>query len=428
MRAAARRLPVTGLATLLMAGGLAGCSSLGSEEAKGTPASPAPVALEKASAPKDLEVGVVVSLTSAPGEGSDWSESAEGAEVAAHRYRLAGRGVEIRPMDDKGTAQGARSAVRKLVQEGVAGIVLATAGNHVRAAAQAAAAAHVPVLLPYETDGSGLPAGAWLTGPDRDQVVSGLASALAAGKLGRPVVVDAGGGTPKGVDASSTYRFRPSGDAGRLARTIDAQSRSRARVDAVLVSGPAEQQAAVVQALQGEDVQLPVLLTPEALSPVFPTTLAKLDGTLTGDLTTVGPDAGDVAAMTPGDDGQALSAYFAALRSAAGDAKEQDFFDGQPFATVSDAADTRSHDAVVALVTAAATADSSDPAAVAKALSGLTVTHADGLAGPDLHFGAAGTLADDDVHALQASTQDPGLRPAAAAAEPRLFWFSAPTD
>ena len=95
---------------------------------------------------------------------------------------------------------------------------------------------------------------------------------------------------------------------------------------------------------------------------------------------------------------------------------------------MSHAADTRSHDAVVALVTAAAKAGSSDPAAVTKALSGLTVTHADGLAGPDLHLGAAGTLADDDVHALQASTQDPGLRPAAAAAEPRLFWFSAPTD
>ena len=428
MRAPARRLPAAGLATVLVVGGLSACSSAGSEEAHGTPASPAPVALEQAQTPKDLTVGVVVSLASAPGEGSDWSKAAEGAEVAAYRYGLAGRRVQLRPVDDKGTAKGARNAVRQLVHDDVAGIVLATAGDHVRAAAQAAAAAGVPVLLPYETDASGLPDGAWLTGPDQDQVVSGLAKALAAGGLGRPVVVDAGGGTPKGVDATSTYRFRPSADASRLARVIARQTRSRTRVDAVIVSGPAAQQAAVVQGLQGQSVQVPVLLTPDALSPVFPATLAKLDGALSGSLTTVGPDAGDVAAMTPGADGQALSAYFAALRATAGDSKEQDFFDGQPFAGVSDAADTRSHDAVVALVTAAAKADSSDPADVAKALSGLTVTHADGLAGPDLHFGSAGAVADDDVHALQASTQDPGLRPAAAAAEPRLFWFSAPTD
>lgn len=420
---------MAGLATALLVGGLAGCSSAGSEEARGTPASPAPVALEADRAPKGLEIGVVVSLTSAPGEGSDWSEAAEGAEVAAYRYGLAGRDVEIRPVDDKGTAKGAQNAVRQLVDDGAAGIVLATAGDHVRAAADAAAEAGVPVLLPYETDAAGLPDGAWLTGPDRAQVVSALARALAAGGLGRPAVVDAGGGTLKGIDATATYRFRSNGDAARLARVIARQASSRARIDAIVVSGPAARQASVVQGLQGESVQVPVLLTPEALSPVFPATLVELDGSLSGSLTTVGPDAGDVAAMTPGDDGQALSAYFAALRAAAGDSKEQDFFDGQPFAGVSAAADTRSHDAVVALVTAAATADSSEPADVTKALKGLTVTHADGLAGPDLHFdGAAATLADDDVHTLQASTQDPGLRPAGAAAVPRLFWFSAPTD
>jgi hypothetical protein len=421
----ARLLPAAGLAAVVLSGSLSSCSLLESEEAHGTPAEPAPVALKAAQAPDDLAIGVVVSLT---GEGSDWSETAEGARVATYRYGLGERAVDLRPVDDKGTARGATAAVRTLVDAGVAGIVVATEGEHVRAAVKAATDAGVPVLLPYETDTAGLPDGAWLTGPDREQVVSALARALAADGLGRPVVVDAGGGAPSGIDALSTYPFRAGGDASRIAGRIARQTRSGARVDSVVVTGPAAQQATVVRALQGENVQVPVLLTPDALSPVFATTLVALDGTLAGRLTTVGPDAADVAAMTPGAEGQALSAYFAALRATAGDDGVEDFFDAEPFGGVSDTADTRSHDAVVALVTAAAEAGSDAPEAVTKALSGLTVTRADGLAGPELDFSAPSALADDAVTALQASTQSPGLRPASPKPEPRLFWFTAPTD
>ena len=42
------------------------------------------------------------------------------------------------------------------------------------------------------------------------------------------------------------------------------------------------------------------------------------------------------------------------------------------------------------------------------------MTRADGLAGPELDFSTPSALADDAVTALQASTQSPGLRPAAA--------------
>ena len=419
------RLPALGLAAVVLGSALSSCSAVQSEEAQGTPAKPSPVALDAAEAPDDLAIGVVVSLT---GEGSDWSEPAEGAQVATYRYGLGERAVVLRPVDDKGTTKGATAAVGKLLDQGVSGIVMATEGDHVRAAVTRAATAGVPVLLPYETDAVGLPDGAWLTGPDRGQVVSALAKALAASGLGRPVVVDAGGGEPKGIDALTTYRFRGGSDALRTAARIAKSTRSSARVDSVVVTGPAAQQAIVVQALQGENVQVPVLLTPAALSPVFATTLVERDGTLAGSLTTVGPDAADVAAMTPGAEGQALSAYFAALRATAGDDGVEDFFDAQPFSTVSDTADTRSHDAVIALVTAAARAQSAAPEDVAQALDGLTVTRADGLAGPELDFSTPSALADKAVIALQSSTQSPGLRPATTAPQPQLFWFTAPTD
>ena len=65
-------------------------------------------------APDDLAIGVVVSLT---GEGSDWSETAEGARVATYRYGLGERAVELRPVDDKGTARGRHRRRRKLVDQ-----------------------------------------------------------------------------------------------------------------------------------------------------------------------------------------------------------------------------------------------------------------------------------------------------------------------
>jgi ABC-type branched-subunit amino acid transport system substrate-binding protein len=424
----AGRRSAAGLAVALLAGSLTACA-LGSEEPEARPARPAPVVLDGVEAPGDLAIGVVVSLTSAPGEGSDWSGAAEGARVAAYRFGLGGVPVDLRPMDDKGTAKGAVTAVERLAADGVSGIVLATEGEHVTAAVKAAAAAGVPVLLPYESDTADLPDDAWVTGPDRDQVGSALAAALETGGLGRSVLVDAGGGKPVGISPVDSHRFRGGADVAPITDAIARRARS-GRIDSVVVSGPAQLEATVVRGLQGANVDLPVFLTPEALSPAFASTLAGLDGTLSGGLATVGTDAGDVAAMGAGETGRALSAYFAALRATAGDAEVTDFFDAEPFVAVSDAADTRSHDAIVALVAAATKADSVVPADVARALAGLRVTSADGLAGPDLDFGSPSTLADDDVTVLQASNQSPGLRPVGVGtrSEPQLFWFTAPAD
>lgn len=420
LRAGAAALGLAGLTGLL-----GSCSLLGTDEAESAPARPTPVALSPETAPEELSIGVVVSLGSPPGQGSDWSEAAEGAQVAAYRYRLGDVRVDLRARDDQGTAAGATEAVEELVDEGVAGIVLATEGSHVRPALATAAEAGVPVLMPYETDGADLPDGVWLTGPDRDQIAAVLASALEAEDAQNAVLVDAGGGELPGVPTVDTLRYRAGDDAEPVAAGLARGARSGA-VDAVVVSGPAQLQARVVRALQGEQVDLPVLLTPSALSPSFPAELAELDGTLAARLSSAGPDAGDVAAMAAGEHGEALSAYFAALRAAADDETVTGFFDGGPFVDVSDAADTRSHDAVVALVTAANLATSADPAEVAAALPELVVTHDDGLAGPDLDFSSTRTLADEDVVVLQGTPQGPGLRPAVAGTQPQLFWFAAP--
>ena len=414
-----------GVATSALLLGTSACSGEEAPAETGKPASPPAVELSPEAAPEAVSIGVLVSLSSAPGEGSQWSEAAEGARVAAYRYGLGDVDVSVVPRDDKGTAAGAEAAVHSLADEGVSGIVMATEGRHVARALTTAS--ELGVLLPYAEQAGDLPEGVWTTGADAAQVSTTLATALESAGVSRPAVVDAGG-APVDVDEAGTLELRAGGNATAVATRVARLSRSAARADSVVVSGPAEVQAQVVQALQERDVPLPVFLTGDAVSPAFASALAESGGSLSAPLTTVGLDTDDVAALAPGTEGAAVSAYLAALRTTAEDVDVTDFFDDEKFETVAGAADARSHDAVVALVTAAAAAGSADPAEVRDALAGLTVDQGHGLAGPSLDFSAApAAVAGDAVVPLQATIQDPGLRPVDRSGAPRLYWFESPT-
>ena len=424
------RAPLAGAVLLSLV--LAGCSGSDDEADPDSdggqvkPARPVPVALQAAGLPEGpTKIGVVVSLTSAAGEGSQWRQAAEGAQVAAYRFGLGDADVEVVPANDGGTDQGADAAVRDLAEQGVAGIVLATSGTHVEGALEAAADVGVPVLLPYETPPAVDGADAWATGPDGSMVVSGLARALDVSGRQDPVLVDAGGGDIGEISAVARIPLR-AGDRARNVASRIAGLIASGEADSVVVAGPASQQATMVRALQGFAVNVPVLLTPDALSPVFAVDLADAGGSLAADVVTVGEAASDVAALRPSTEGRAVAAYFSGLRAAANDPDLQDFFDGRRFETVSDTADVRSHDAVVALVRAVEAAGSTDPGEVAATLGGLTLDGADGLGGPGLDFAGPTAISRRDVVPLQATTQDPGLRPKSGGTGPRLFWFALP--
>lgn len=415
-----------GTAALLVA--TAGCSGSEDTAEDAPPASPPAVELSPDGVPESVDIGVIVSLGTDPGQGSQWNEAAEGARVAAYRYGLGDAEVNVLARDDSGTENGAREAVSELAEAGVSGIVLASEGDHILPALTTASEAGIPVLLPYADTSAELPDGVWATGPDAEQVGSVLAGALSDAGAHRPMLVDLGGGQVPGVKAVKTVRMTDGTGAVSLAGRIARRSRGAEGADAVVVSGPAPLQAQVVQALQARDSALPVFLTGDALSPAFPVALSDAGGSLTTPLTTAGLDTDDVAALEPGNQGAAVSAYLSALRVTAEDGDVSDFFDDQLFETVAGAADVRSHDAVVALVAATAAAQSTEPAEVRTALSSLTVDQGDGLAGPDLDFGAAATVPDDAVVPLQATTQDPGLRPPPAGTPvPKLYWFEAPS-
>ncbi|MCV9995287.1 hypothetical protein OIU93_13425 [Paeniglutamicibacter sp. ZC-3] len=395
-----------------------------------------PVALSAANVPAETKLGVVVTLGSS--SGAAWKDAAQGAAVAAHRFSLSGTAIALSTADDRGTTEGARKAVEKLVSEGVSGIIVATDGEQVDGALEAAASAGVPVLLPYYADKVDGDGAAWRTAPTEAQVSKSLTSALAGAK--RTLLIDAGGGAPASVDVAAKISFEPGADAEQLAADVARRTGvvepakadgtpGRAPVanpaDAVLLSGNPTQQATVVHALQSANVTVPVVLTPGATSPAFASRLAQAGGTASGRLSTVGPDAGDAAALRPDASGRAMSGFLAGLRVLAQDKEAKNLTGDVPFSEVANAADSRSHDAVVALVRAVSTAGSGDPAKVAKALGTLKLGPADGIAGPGLDFTRPDSM-DGEPAVLHFSAQDLGLRPLVSGSGGPASWFSSP--
>lgn len=394
------------------------------------PPAPAPAASVALSAdvPADLKIGVLVSVTSAPGQGAQWRDAADGARVAVSRFAQGGAAVTLVPVNDKGSAQGAVAAIRTLADRGVAGVVVATSGSHLDGALQEATARHLPLLLPYATSAQGLPDQAWLTGPEATTTNQRIVELLQQQSLKRPYLIDAGGGEVAGLTPVGTRTYGAGDDPDDLARALaKAHRQQRTTFDAVVVSGPALLQGRVVTALQGAGIDTPILLTPDALSPVFPQTVVKAGGSLSGTFETAGLNEGDAQALQPTEAGRAAAAYFSALNLLSSDPKALDLFGQQPFSTVAASADLRSHDAVVALVRAAATAKTADPGAVAAAFAGLRLGPGEGLAGPPLDFSRPVAVAADDVRGLTATAMSPGVR-VTPAGTVSLYWYPAGTS
>lgn len=325
-------------------------------------------------------------------------------------------------VNDQGTSAGATAAVKKLAGQDVAAIVVATSGAHVAGALTEAAADGIPVLMPYDLGAGGATGQVWSTGPGRQASDARLVATMADRRLDAPLLVDAGGGPVTGLTPREVLPFAAGGDAAALASGVARRQRQLdTAVDSIVVSGAPELQAPVVAALQGTGVDVPVLLTPQAVSPAFPAALTAAGGSLSGQLFSVGLADGDATALEPTDAGRALAAYFSGLQLAAADPATKDLFGDRPFAEVAPAADVSSHDAVVAVVRAAAVARSTEAGKVASALAGLRLGTAAGIAGPPLDFSSTEAVADDAVVALAATAVSPGVRPSSA--DPALYWF-----
>ncbi|KQS10566.1 hypothetical protein ASG04_03495 [Curtobacterium sp. Leaf183] len=426
-----RRLPFIGLAVLLVAAVVAAVltfRALSAEPAEAVPATiPVPVTVEHV--PARTAIGVVVTL--GDGEGSEWNQAAQGAVVAQRRLQLGGTRVQLVTRNDSGTTAGARAAVQDLVRQGVAGIVVASSGAHVVASTEAASDAGVPVVLPYaeHTDD------AWSTAPSVQSLATAMQRAL--GGADSPLLVDLGGEAPTGLRvahvlsagatdltvlattvAERTGVAQPSADATTGDPTDGATAVDS---DAVVVSGTAARQGAFVAALQAADVTVPVVLTSDATSPAFGAALTTAGGSVSGTFRTAGVATDDATALDGDAAGRAMSAFLGAVRVGAKDPDAENLTGDQPFSAVAAGADSRSHDAVIALVHAVGTARSTAPETVTDALASASLDADDGLAGPALDFGDPQALGARAT-VLASSAQALGLRPAAASTS-TLVWF-----
>lgn len=366
--------------------------------------------------PAHLNIGVIVTLGTGELEGSQWADNANGAEVAAYRLGLGGTEVEFTTIDDRGEASEAADAVTALSEKGVAGIVLATSGDHVHDALARADELNVPVIAPYVSDVDALGADAWASGPSTDQVRHGLGNALASQNSTSPLLVDAGALTDDGI----AYVDRVDAGAEDFATTVASRVESSG-ADSVVVEGRAQRLGAAVAGLQNAGVQVPVICSPDALSSRFSQSLVDANASLSAPLLSVGTNTGDAAALSPGDDGAALSAYLSGVRTVASEQDRKDLSGERAFSEIAASADVASHDAVVVLADAAAAASSTRPDEVSRALGGLSLGHGEGLAGASLDLHNHAGLPDDSVVVLSASSQDLGLRPAGNTRP--LNWF-----
>lgn len=398
-----------------------------------------PVALKAEGLPNDFSIGVVLTLGQSGEPGSEYNRAAQGAIVAAQRFAKGGAAVALVAQNDRGTEDGARAAVHALAEQGASGVVVATTGAPARAAAKAAEELGLPAILPYAEPSD--PAQAtWTTRPSGASVAAALRTAL-NGK-NRVLLVGDGGEVPASVGISQTLNLDGFDAVMDLAQEAAIQTGDQLRppaedapagagstrvaepADAVVVSAATPQRLArLVQALQARDVSVPVVIPDGATAPAFASTLSELDGAASGQLVSVAPAGGDATALQQDAQGRGMSAFLSAVRLASGDPKVKNLTGDAAFFADAWAADSRSHDAVVALVRATASAGSGEPSKVGAALRTMSFGPGDGLAGPALDFSRSAALTAEAIP-VYASPQDLGLRPPDEAA-PRLVWVPA---
>ena len=253
-----------------------------------------------------------------------------------------------------------------------------------------------------------------------------MTTALKQAEADAPFVIDAGGRLPSTVSPAKSCAFADGSDTRPMTDALSAAAAEQS-VDSVVVAGDAHAQATVVQAIEGTGSALPIILTSQALSSVFPASLIKAGGSLSGNMRTVGVADSDPMALAIGERAEGLSAFLGAIRFMVDDSERTDLFGAEAFgASSARSADPAAHDAVVALVRAAGAAGSGQPDRVAGALASLSLASGDGIAGAGLTFSGQTALDPSSVVALTATSQDPGLRTLPGGGiQPDLFWFAA---
>ncbi|WP_394262792.1 ABC transporter substrate-binding protein [Trueperella sp.] len=382
---------------------------------KGVSTFPLPI---EAKVPDGLKVGVVYSLTGDPLVESSYLRSAEGMQVANYRLAEGGSDIEIIPVDDRGTVEGAQRAVDDLENQGVGAIIVGTAGPHTSAIADAARGAGIPAIFPYEADAVSTADGVWTMGANKTTAANMLGKELTDRGYAENLVIDFDGSLAD-IPNAKYMTYDENTDFVELGDEIfQVFMDEELNLDAIVINGPSTFESNILSEIQSRAITVPVFFTNHADAPAFIDRL-RSEGVLFGDFTTLGLPSVDMVALKADRSGGAAAVFFTAIRLM-DDAGMRNLLDEATFAESKDYADGLSHDALVAIASAAADAKSVEPADIEQSLTGLEITTADGTVLGTTTFGATG-VESELMSVLRASTQDPNLRESST---PLMFWFA----
>ncbi|MSS44873.1 hypothetical protein FYJ43_02125 [Cutibacterium sp. WCA-380-WT-3A] len=318
--------------------------------------------------PSHVRIGLVVSYTENPREGSGWIGNAHGAQVAMWRLTQGGGDAEIQVVSDKGSERGAKDAIAQFKEAGVAGIVAATSGSHTKVLVKEASRAGIPILLPYATRLDDVPDGAWFGIPTASRQ-SNIIKAQAV-KLGCKRFVTRG----TGLQAADTTDI-PVDNKGQVTKQfVDKLAKDPKTCVYLEGLGPAIASDAptIVSDLRAGGVTAPIFLGPDATSAESTVALAR-NGAIPNGIYTVGVPSDEVEAVSLAGNEESRAFSEAVTHLAA--SKEKSVIDSsRSFETYADEADGRSHDAVVTLIAGSVKANSSHAEDVRVALSNLDMS------------------------------------------------------
>jgi len=144
----------------------------------------------------------------------------------------------------------------------------------------------------YDNVGTG--DGVWSFAPNAEASLVALQSGVE--DPNKVVAVEAQGYST-GILAAHTLTYKPGDDPAALARSVAEKTAELGPGTTVTVAAPAAMQASLVKALQEAAVKTTILLSPQAISPVFSTELVKQGGAISSSLATSGVDTSDSVAL-----------------------------------------------------------------------------------------------------------------------------------
>ena len=287
-------------------------------------------------------------------------------------------------------------------------------------ATSAARESSIPVIEVYDSVDTGR--GVWSLAPNPEQLPQAYVQASQPST--QSIVIAPKDTEVKIPQVAAKHAYDRDTDVRELAQDVKKESQSYGASANIFVSGSAIRQAKIVKELQYAGVTAQILLSPQAVSPIFARTLVAEGGTVSANLTTVGYNMSDSLALQSDDPGRGLAAFLEAVRVMGQDSSYMTLQDDQAFKSAAPYADARSHNAVLAFAYAIDKVHERKPEAVTRVLESMRLDAAQAIAGDALDFTHENPTTAP-VQTLHATEQSLGLRPEPSNdQEPRIVWFA----